>query len=110
MLASAGVGAMMKKAMNVFVFMALDYDMTNPEPYSHPKVWAPQAWYCKVDDNAGRAFVSEQVFMADLPDDFNPVPGQVAALEEEKRKALDLYQRTLADINDKLSKLLAITN
>ena len=33
-----------------------------------------------------------------------------AALEAAKQKAMDQYQRTVADINERLSKLLAITN
>jgi len=45
-----------------------------------------------------------------LPEDFNPVAEEVAALNKQKALVLESYQRTVADINERLSKLLAITN
>jgi len=44
------------------------------------------------------------------PSDLNLTAIEIAALEAEKLKALESYQRTVADINERLSKLLAITN
>jgi hypothetical protein len=46
----------------------------------------------------------------ELPEDFNPVAAEVDALQARKAKALEDYQRTVAQINDRLSKLQAITN
>lgn len=100
----------MKKPMKVFVFMAYGLDTSLPEWWTLPQSWSPQAWHCKVLDNAERVFIKEQTFMVEIPDDFNPVPNQVAALEKEKSEAMDLYQRTVAQIDDKLSQLLALTN
>jgi len=45
-----------------------------------------------------------------LPDDFNPVAAEVAALEQQKVIALRAYQESVAEINERLSKLMAITN
>lgn len=45
-----------------------------------------------------------------IPEDFNPVAVEVGALEARKLKALADYQRTVAEINTRLSKLQAITN
>ena len=45
-----------------------------------------------------------------LPEDFNPVSAEVASLEAQKLTALADYQRTVAEINTRLSKLQAICN
>ena len=94
-----------------FVFMELDYqtDSAGNPLYGEPRVWAPTTWKCRVDDNSERIFVGAQPITVYVPDNFNPVPHQVAALEAEKAEALDLYQRSVASINERLSKLLAIT-
>ena len=47
--------------------------------------------------------------MVDIPENFNPIPQQVAALERQKAEALQKYQTTVAEINERLSKLQAIT-
>lgn len=46
----------------------------------------------------------------EIPADFNPVAAQVKALKAKKAEALDAYNRTVAQINEQLSKLLAITH
>ena len=45
-----------------------------------------------------------------LPEHFNAHAAQVAALEAEKTNAIAAYQATVASINDRLSKLLALSN
>ena len=45
-----------------------------------------------------------------LPENFNVHAAQVAAIEAEKLKAIADYQATVASINDRLSKLLALSN
>ena len=45
-----------------------------------------------------------------LPTDWNPIEVQTRALNDAKAKALADYQRTVASINERLSKLQAITN
>ena len=45
-----------------------------------------------------------------LPEEFNVHAAQVAALEAEKQKAIADYQAAVVSINDRLSKLLALTN
>ena len=93
----------MKMKTTGYVFMAYRYD----DDY-RIKSWIPELWSCKVAENENRVFIEEQQFTVDIPDDFDPIPGQVAALEEKKREALAEYQRTVAEINDRLSKLQAI--
>lgn len=103
---------MAKQTVTAHVFMELDYarNENGGINYRAEKVWHPVLWCAKVDDNDERVFIGEQSFAVDVPDNFNPVPAQVAALEEEKRAALAAYQKTVAQINERLSKLLAITH
>ena len=49
-------------------------------------------------------------FTVPLPDDFNPVAAEVAALEQQKVLALRAYQQSVTEINERLSKLQAICN
>ena len=72
--------------------------------------WSPELWSCRVDDNEYRVFINEQTVTVEVPEDFNPVPAQVAALEKAKAEALAAYQKTVGELNDRLSKLLALTN
>lgn len=46
----------------------------------------------------------------DVPADWNPVAAEVATLEAQKKQALEDFQRTVAQINERLSKLQAITS
>lgn len=93
----------MKTKAKVNVFM--EYEWT--EDYKS-KEWRPTIWRSRVEDDPTRVWISEQEIEIDVPDDFNPVPKIVASLEEEKRKALADYQRRVAEINEQLSKLLAL--
>ena len=45
-----------------------------------------------------------------LPEDWNVHSAQVAALEAEKQQAVADYQATVASINERLGKLLALSN
>lgn len=55
-------------------------------------------------------YVGEHSFTYEVPAGWNPVAVEVAALEDQKKKALEDFQRTVAQINERLSKLQAITN
>ena len=54
--------------------------------------------------------VCMQEFEIEVPDDFNPVPQQVAALEEKKRLARLRLADELSKIDDQISKLTCLTN
>lgn len=102
----------MQKTVNAFVFMELAHptDENGNPLWLLPKVWAPTVWKCRVDDVDHRIFIGKQSVEVEVPDDFNPIPSQVAALEAEKVAALEAYQVSVARINERLSKLLAISN
>jgi hypothetical protein len=71
--------------------------------------WQPTIRHLHMDDEADRIFIREIDLEVDIPDDFDPTPHQVKALEAQKREALLKYQQTVAEINETLSKLQAIT-
>ena len=95
----------MKKTVTIHLFMSHEYK----SDYSG-REWVPDLWSVKVDEDERRVYVGPQEVTIEVPDDFNPVPRQVAALEAAKAEALAAYQRTVAELNERLSKLLALTN
>lgn len=46
----------------------------------------------------------------EIPDDFNPITAQVAALENEKRVIKAVFAKNLMALEDSISKLTCITN
>ncbi|CAB4134160.1 hypothetical protein UFOVP272_27 [uncultured Caudovirales phage] len=53
-------------------------------------------------------FVCEQEIELDVPDNFDPRANQIAALEKQKQKVMADYQKSVAEINDRISKLQAL--
>ena len=90
----------------VFVYMDYDYDY---DYTNGGKSWAPFFWRSKLEETPNRIFLCQAPLTLNLIG-FNPVPGQVATIEQAKRDALAAYTKTVADLNEQLSKLLAITN
>ena len=68
--------------------------------------WDCRGWNEKSRD--GRVFVKEHTSEIEVPDDFNPVPEQVAMLEAQKQKARADFQRTVTEIDRQIQSLLAI--
>lgn len=93
----------MKKQVKQYVFMSHDI---NPETWR--REWTPILREYKPQDSPSQIFVGEQLVTIEFPDDFDPVPAQVAALEAEKRQAMNAYQQKVAEINEQLSKLQAL--
>jgi hypothetical protein len=63
---------------------------------------------CKLEDDDNRTYVGEQEVEIEVPDNFDPRPNQIVALEAKKRKAMADYQRTVEEINERISKLQAL--
>lgn len=64
--------------------------------------------YVQLDDTQDRTYVGEQEIEIDIPDDYDPRAQQVAALEALKQKVMADYHKSVTDINDRISKLLAL--
>lgn len=97
----------MKMTVTAFVFMEYDSDYFS-DPVDFEKKWRPRLRACQLENTEDRVFIEKRQVIVEIPNDFDPVPGQVAGLEKKKREALAAYQRTVAEINDRLSKLQAI--
>ena len=62
----------------------------------------------KADDDNHRTYVCTQEVEVDVPDNYDPRAQQVAALEKQKQKVMADYQKTVIEINDRISKLQAL--
>lgn len=68
-------------------------------------------WDCRDWDEPSRGkriFVAEHTTTVEVPDDFNPMPAQIAALEAEKQKARAKFQQRITEIDRQIQSLLAI--
>ena len=68
-------------------------------------------WDCRTWDAAsadGRVFVKEHTTTVEVPDDFDPRPHQVAALDAEKQKARAEFQKRITEIDRQIQSLMAI--
>lgn len=63
---------------------------------------------CKLEDNESRTYVGEQEIEIEVPDDYDPRAQKIAALEKYKLKVMADYQRTVTEINERISKLQAL--
>jgi len=103
---------MAKQTITAHLCMALNFPLqaNGRRDYLQEQVWEPEVWGFRMKDERDRIYIGPQQLTVEVPDNFNPVPAQVAALEQEKREAMDAYQKRVAEINERLSKLLAITH
>lgn len=76
--------------------------------FSWEKTGQYTVYSCKLEDNESRTFVCEQEIEIEVPDDYDPRAQKIAALEKHKQKVMADYQKTLMEINDRISKLQAI--
>jgi len=63
---------------------------------------------CKLEDNESRTYVGEQEIEIEVPDDYDPRAQKIAALERYKQKVMADYQKTVTEINERISNLQAI--
>jgi hypothetical protein len=65
-------------------------------------------FYCHLDDTEDRTYVGPQEIEIEVPDSYDPRAQQVAALEALKQKVMADYHKSVTEINDRISKLLAL--
>ena len=68
--------------------------------------WDCRTWGATSVD--GRVFVKEHLTTVEVPDDFDPRPQQVAALEAAKQKARAEFQARITEIDRQIQSLMAI--
>ena len=80
--------------------------------HHHKYEWEDQSEYIiythKFDDTDYRAHICECEIEIEIPDDFDPRPQQIAALEQQKQKVMAEFSVTLEDLNEKINKLQAL--
>lgn len=89
-----------------FLFMEFGSDY---ESGDYEQKWRPALWKCKVDENESRIFVKEMTVTVEVPDDFDPTGRQIAALEKNREELQRQFARAIAEVNERISKLQAIT-
>ena len=67
-----------------------------------------QVFPFKANYDESRTFVCEQEVEIEVPDNYDPRPQKIAALEAQKQKAMSDYNDTVMDINNRISKLQAL--
>lgn len=58
----------------------------------------------------GAIFVCEHSFTVEVPDDFDPRPGQLSALQARRRKVRADLAAAVKAIDDRIASLLALEN
>lgn len=67
-----------------------------------------QLFSVKLDDSDYRTYVSNQEIEIEVPDNYDPRAQQIAALEKQKQKVMADFQKSVAEINERISMLQAI--
>ena len=62
----------------------------------------------KLDDTDCRTFVCEQEVEVEVPDRYDPRAQQIAALEKRKQKVMADFQKSVEEINERISNLQAL--
>ena len=62
----------------------------------------------KANDTEHRTYVCEQEIEIEVPDDYDPREQKIAALVAHKQKIMADYQKTVSEINNRISNLQAL--
>lgn len=62
----------------------------------------------KLEDTDYRTFVCKQEIEIEVPDNYDPRAQQIAALEKQKQKVMADFQKSVDEINERISKLQAL--
>jgi hypothetical protein len=66
-------------------------------------------YHCDTMSDKWNTLIGPAEFSYTIPEDFNPTAQKLAALEAAKVKAREEYQATVAELNERISKLQALT-
>ena len=62
----------------------------------------------QLDDAEYRTYICSQEVEIDVPADYDPRAQQIAVLEKQKQKVMADFQKSVDDINERISKLQAL--
>jgi hypothetical protein len=63
---------------------------------------------CKLEEDKNHIYVGSQEVEIDVPDNYDPRPSQISALQESLKKAAADYQKSVTDIKRQIAELQAI--
>jgi hypothetical protein len=63
---------------------------------------------CKLEDTESRTYVCEQEIEIEVPENYDPRAQKIEALEKHKQKVMADFQKTITDINVRISNLQAL--
>jgi hypothetical protein len=90
----------MKTTIKGYVLWVNDSWMKEP----HFELWPSDVSRC----SPNKAFIKEQDFEVEIPDDFDPVPGQIDALREKQTELRAEMQVKLNNLEEQIQRLLCI--
>lgn len=96
---------MSAQIVNGYMFIEFTFDWED----DLKEKWLPRWYAYRADESTRRVFIREMPITFDVPEDWDPLPRQIAVLEDDRRQAMDEFQRKVADINEQKSKLQALT-
>ena len=111
---------LLEKAVYIYLTAQMQYNLIGSEMklkttihiYYTKYEWQDKGDYSvsnyKFDDELNRTYVGQQEVELELPDNYDPRAQQVAALEKQKQKVMADYQKSVNEINDRISKLQAL--
>jgi hypothetical protein len=67
-----------------------------------------EAMSYKIRDDTNYAYVGLQEIEIDVPENFDPRPAQIAVLEAKKQQVMADFQKSVTDINRRISELNAL--
>lgn len=67
-----------------------------------------QVYSCQMNDAEHRTYVGEQEIEIEVPDNYDPRAQKIAALQALQQKAAADYQKTVTEIQRRISELQAI--
>ena len=76
--------------------------------YSWEENGTYEVFSMKLEDCEHRTYVGEQEIEIEVPDDYDPRAQKIAALEKHKQKVMADFQKTITQINARISELQAI--
>ena len=65
-------------------------------------------FYAKIPDDESRTYIGAQEIEIEVPDDYDPRAQKIAALEKHKQKVMAEFQKTVDQINERISNLQAL--
>ncbi len=76
--------------------------------YNFEEVGEYQVYSCSLGDAEHRTYVGEQEIEVEVPDNYDPRPQQIAALEKQRQEIRAEFQKSIVEINERISNLQAL--